>query len=440
MPIYLLDETIWFPEQSEYDSDVIAVGGDLSTERILTAYSMGIFPWYNIPGEIQWWCPLDRCVLLAKDYKPSHSMRNLLNKNKFEITTNRCFLEVVEACREGKRAGQTWIHDEVVESFKILHEKGFAHSIEVWQEGKLVGGLYGLQMGHVFFGESMFSRVSNASKVAFHHLAMKWKERNWPLIDCQVYNEHLASLGAVTIQRHVFLRMLAVELKFPMTPFEQLCGMMAEPSSPEVLLNDLRLRLGQKAGLTAHHKVMSYARQSAEQAKSLQPPPKQSAVMMLLFPQNNLWHTAFMLRPEKQGVHSNQLSFPGGKWEESDHSLMHTAIRETFEEVGVEVSHNWIAGELTQVYIPPSHFLVQPYVAVLPEAPRFTINPDEVRELLIHPISFFLSPGRVEEKEMILPTTQQSVKIPTFNVQGKVLWGATAMMVQEFRMLFGVED
>jgi leucyl/phenylalanyl-tRNA---protein transferase len=220
MPIYLLDEAIWFPEQSEYEADVVAVGGDLSTERLLTAYSMGIFPWYNTPGEIQWWCPLDRCVLLANDYKPSHSMRNVLNKNTFTVSVNTCFVEVIEACREGERVGQTWIHDEVVQSFQILHEKGFAHSIEVWQNGDLVGGLYGIQMGHVFFGESMFSRVSNASKVAFHHLASLWKERNWTLIDCQVHNEHLESLGAITISRPEFLELLAIELKFPTTPFQ----------------------------------------------------------------------------------------------------------------------------------------------------------------------------------------------------------------------------
>lgn len=212
------------------------------------------------------------------------------------------------------------------------------------------------------------------------------------------------------------------------------------PSSPDDFLRDLRTKLAQKAGVTAHHKVMSYARQSAEQARFMVPPPKQSAVLMLLFLQHSEWHTAFMLRPERQGVHSNQLSFPGGKWELSDASLEHTAMRETYEEVGVQVPQHCIAGDLTQVYIPPSHFLVKPFVAVLPEAPTFTINPDEVSELLVQPLSFFLSAHRVVEREMLLPSTSQVVKIPTFDVQGKLLWGATAMMVQEFRMLFGVED
>lgn len=220
MPIYLLDENIWFPDESEYEADIVAVGGDLSPERLITAYSMGIFPWYNEPGNLQWWCPVERCVAFANEYKPSHSMRNVMNKGLYTCTINKCFRKVIEACREGDRVDNTWIHDEVVDAYCNLHQSGWAHSIEVWQGKELVGGLYGIQLGHAFFGESMFSRKSNASKMAYHHLMTEWNKRGYYLVDCQVHNEHLESLGAVLIDRSEFLQRLRVELKFPTAPLK----------------------------------------------------------------------------------------------------------------------------------------------------------------------------------------------------------------------------
>lgn len=191
------------------------------------------------------------------------------------------------------------------------------------------------------------------------------------------------------------------------------------------------------AGNRAHSRMMSYAREDAAKARSMVPPPKESGVMMMLFPEHNKWHTLFMLRPENQGVHSSQLSFPGGKKEMDDPSIMHTAIREAREEVGVVISESQIIGSLSEVYIPPSHFLVQPFVAILDQQPLWTPNADEVHELIKQPIDFFLTDGIIEMKEVFIPRYEQKLQVPSFNIQGKVLWGATAMMIQEFRMLFG---
>jgi leucyl/phenylalanyl-tRNA--protein transferase len=215
MPVYLLDNEIWFPPHGESDTDVMAIGGDLSEARLITAYSHGIFPWYDDVDEILWWSPKERCVIFTDEVKISKSMRNIINRGEFKCTFDLAFRDVVEGCRSGERVGNTWIHDEVLEAYSKLHELGLAHSVEVWQQGKLVGGLYGVSLGHVFFGESMFSKVSNSSKFAFIKLAQMLHSNGWKLIDCQIHNSHLESLGARNIDRKEFLDILEVELKYP---------------------------------------------------------------------------------------------------------------------------------------------------------------------------------------------------------------------------------
>jgi leucyl/phenylalanyl-tRNA--protein transferase len=216
MPIYQLEQNdTWFPTREEYEGDIVAVGGDLLPERLLTAYHMGIFPWYNDPGEIMWWCPEERCVLLNDEVRISHSMRNVFNARKFEIRMDTCFDRVMEECRARDRKDHTWILDEIKSAYLNLHEAGLAHSVEVWQGKELVGGLYGVSLGHVFFGESMFSIAPNSSKFAFISLARILNEMGWKLMDCQVPTEHLMSLGARSMERNDFLNLLEEELKHP---------------------------------------------------------------------------------------------------------------------------------------------------------------------------------------------------------------------------------
>lgn len=209
--IYLLTEELWFPPVSEtHDSGIIAVGGDLSTERLLLAYNSGIFPWFEDGEPITWWSPEWRMVLFLDDLKISKSMRNILNRDVFKVTFNQDFKAVISNCQSVKREGQngTWITDDMIAAYCKLHELGHAQSVEVWQNDQLVGGLYGVDLGHVFCGESMFSKVSNASKVAFIHLVQKLKKEGYLLLDCQVYNEHLESLGCVEIERDDFMMIL----------------------------------------------------------------------------------------------------------------------------------------------------------------------------------------------------------------------------------------
>jgi len=216
MPVYQLDEEeIWFPPHGESESDVMAVGGDLKPERLLTAYSHGIFPWYDDPEEILWWSPAERCIVYADQVKISKSMRNIINRGDYKWSMDKSFRAVVEGCRSGSRIGNTWIHDEVVDAYSALHEIGLAHSVEVWQKGELVGGLYGISLGHVFFGESMFSKAPNASKFGFIKFSQFLQSMNWRLIDCQIFNPHLGSLGAINIPREEFLKQLEIELKYP---------------------------------------------------------------------------------------------------------------------------------------------------------------------------------------------------------------------------------
>lgn len=210
--MYLLSEQLHFPDPALADSSgILAMGGDLSVERLLLAYSKGIFPWYDECEPITWWAPEYRMVVIPSEYKPSKSLRNIINRGIFKVTFNTEFLQVIRACQTIKRPGQqgTWINEDIVESYFKLHQMGYAKSVEVWQDEKLVGGLYGVDLGNkIFCGESMFSRVSNASKVAFTWLNDYLTQNKYLLLDCQVYNEHLDSLGAFEIERKVFMEIL----------------------------------------------------------------------------------------------------------------------------------------------------------------------------------------------------------------------------------------
>lgn len=214
MPIYLLPEDeLVFPDPALANPDgILAVGGDLSPERLLLAYRYGIFPWYN-PGEpILWWSPDPRMVLFPSELKVSRSMRPYFNQKKFTCTIDRDFEAVMRACQQNKRPGQrggTWITDEMVEAYCRLHDLGYAHSVEVWQQDELVGGLYGLALGRVFFGESMFTKISNASKFGFIYLVRLLEKWGFQLVDCQQETRHLRSLGARNISRETFLKYLA---------------------------------------------------------------------------------------------------------------------------------------------------------------------------------------------------------------------------------------
>ena len=209
--MYLISDVLYFPSLNEATSEgILAVGGDLSSDRLLLAYKSGIFPWFN-PGEpILWWAPSSRMVLVFENLIISKSMRNILNRNVFKVTFNQDFKAVISNCRSIKRDGQngTWISDEMIEAYCNLHKLGIAKSVEVWQNEELVGGLYGIDLGNVFCGESMFSKVSNASKVAFITLANQLKNDNYKVLDCQVYNEHLESLGCNEIDREDFMKIL----------------------------------------------------------------------------------------------------------------------------------------------------------------------------------------------------------------------------------------
>jgi leucyl/phenylalanyl-tRNA--protein transferase len=189
---------------------LLAIGGDLGTERLLLAYQKGIFPWYNEDEIPQWWSPDPRFVLFPAELKVSKSMQQLIKKKKFEFRVDTAFEEVIHNCRKIKRRGMdgTWISEEVAQAYTQLHHIGYAHSAEAWHEGKLVGGLYGVKLGKVFFGESMFSKESNASKFAFINWVLALKGQGIALIDCQVHTAHLESLGAKMIPRAKFIELL----------------------------------------------------------------------------------------------------------------------------------------------------------------------------------------------------------------------------------------
>jgi leucyl/phenylalanyl-tRNA--protein transferase len=206
------DKTYRFPDVRlalREPDGLLAVGGDLSSQRLLAAYRHGIFPWYNHDQPILWWSPDPRTVLFPERLKVSRSLRKTLRQNRFTVTADTAFEAVVEAC-SGPRKGEpgTWITAEVKAAYTRLHQLGYAHSIESWQDGKLVGGLYGVAIGQVFFGESMFTRCTDASKVAFVHLVRQLQHWGFALIDCQIHSLHLESLGAETIDRDHFTRLL----------------------------------------------------------------------------------------------------------------------------------------------------------------------------------------------------------------------------------------
>jgi leucyl/phenylalanyl-tRNA--protein transferase len=209
--MYFLPKELFFPPVSEANSDgILAIGGDLSTERLLLAYKSGIFPWFEEDEPIYWWSPNPRMVLFLDELVVSKSMRNILNRNIFKVTFNQNFREVISNCQKIKRNGQngTWITNEMIEAYCKLNEMGIAKSVEVWQNEELVGGLYGIDLGYIFCGESMFSKVSNASKVGFIALSNQLKETSYKILDCQVYNEHLESLGCREIDRTDFMELL----------------------------------------------------------------------------------------------------------------------------------------------------------------------------------------------------------------------------------------
>ena len=206
-----------FPDPIAVDPDgigIIAVGADLAPETIISAYAQGLFPWFNEDEPIAWWCPEPRCVIVPTDYQPSKSLRKQARRERWQLTLNQAFSEVIQECSlprcDGFEEGaHTWIHEEMIEAYTELHAYGFAHSIEVWDgDGQLIGGLYGLKIGGIYFGESMFHRATNASKIAFWGLMRLCEQSNIALVDCQLPNEHLMSLGATTLARPEFLSQL----------------------------------------------------------------------------------------------------------------------------------------------------------------------------------------------------------------------------------------
>ena len=212
MSFYVLDKSLWFPPADEATEDgLLAIGGDLTEERLLLAYRNGIFPWFE--DEIPlWWCPDPRFVLFPDELKISKSMQQILRKNEFEFRIDYDFKKVISNCKTIKREDQhgTWITEAVEEAYIGLHKNGYAHSAEVWLDNELVGGLYGVRLDKIFFGESMFSLVTNASKFAFIKYVKFLEQDGVRLIDCQVYTQHLESLGARMISRKEFLNILKI--------------------------------------------------------------------------------------------------------------------------------------------------------------------------------------------------------------------------------------
>lgn len=209
--MYYLTKELYFPpvEEASYEG-ILAVGGDLSSQRLLLAYRNGIFPWFEDDEPILWWSPSERMVVNPQDYKIKKSLRNIINRAIFKVTFNQNFEEVITHCQQIKRVGQqgTWITQDMIDAYCKLHKEGHAMSVEVWLNDELVGGLYGVDLGTIFCGESMFSKVPNASKVAFVKLIEYLKEKKYRLLDCQVHNDHLEKLGAFEISRASFMRIL----------------------------------------------------------------------------------------------------------------------------------------------------------------------------------------------------------------------------------------
>ena len=207
MPIYKLSNKPNFPPVNLANEDgLLAFGGKLEPEWVIEAYTRGIFPWYNEDEPILWWSPNPRSVIFIEEIKISKSMRKILKKDLFTVTFDKCFEEVICAC--GDVRDETWISEKFVETYTKLYEMGIAHSVEVWNGKRLVGGLYGLSLGKMFFGESMFSIETNSSKIALIKLCEYLKEKDYYVVDCQVHNSHLESMGAREIERSEFLKIL----------------------------------------------------------------------------------------------------------------------------------------------------------------------------------------------------------------------------------------
>lgn len=218
MPVYRLSSELVFPPPHlAIEEGLLAVGGDLSIERLLLAYGRGIFPWYSQDEPILWWSPDPRLVLNPTQLKVSRRLRRILRQNRFQVTLDRAFEQVIHACASVSRNFQdgTWITDEMMTAYIDLHASGFAHSVETWQNGQIVGGLYGISLGGSFFGESMFHRVSNASNVALVSLAGLLAQWDFDMIDCQVATDHLLRMGAMEMPRSRFLDQLNASLKKP---------------------------------------------------------------------------------------------------------------------------------------------------------------------------------------------------------------------------------
>jgi leucyl/phenylalanyl-tRNA--protein transferase len=213
-PITFLDDRLVFPPVEMANSEgLLAVGGDLSPERLILAYTNGIFPWFNEDSLILWWSPDPRMVLYPDRVKVTKSMRNTLKRGIFKVTKDQAFEAVIDACARAPRPLQngTWITEKMKSAYIVLHHKGIAHSYEVWEGDQLAGGLYGIDLGHVFCGESMFSSSDNASKSALIHLCGELEDKNYHLIDCQLHTPHLERLGAELISRDSYLRLLKGE-------------------------------------------------------------------------------------------------------------------------------------------------------------------------------------------------------------------------------------
>lgn len=212
MPVFSIpkDEII-FPHPSLANEEgLLGIGGDLTPERLLLAYRNGIFPWYNVNEPIMWWCLTPRLVLYPEQIIISKSMKQLMHRHEYRITVDQCFEKVMSHCRSVKREGQkgSWIHYDILEAYSRMHELGIAHSVEVWHDDNLVGGLYGLAIGKMFCGESMFAEVSNASKLALIHLCQLLPQKGITLIDCQQETQHLKSMGAVVLSADDFFSFL----------------------------------------------------------------------------------------------------------------------------------------------------------------------------------------------------------------------------------------
>lgn len=210
LPIYLLDDKLAFPPVEEADKGILAVGGDLSVERLLLAYKSGIFPWFSKSEPIIWWSPDPRFILMPDELHVSKSMKRVLNSNAFSFTFDTAFPEVIKQCALIERKGEdgTWITNSMMKAYNKLHNEGYAHSVEVWKDDNLVGGLYGVSLGKAFFAESMFHTETNASKFALIKLIELMQQKDFHFLDAQVHTDHVATLGARNISRKKFIKLL----------------------------------------------------------------------------------------------------------------------------------------------------------------------------------------------------------------------------------------